>query len=106
MGRFSTMFFDVEIFKHRGYDFAPWSLLDCGMTKENGNYFVKGDPIRFIHFSGYGKTAQKCMRDWLPEGEHPLENCMQNTVNITRRITVMECQERLGVIAATILEKA
>lgn len=64
-------FFDVEIFKHRGYDFAPWSLLDCGMTKENGNYFVKGDPIRFIHFSGYGKTAQKCMRDWLPEGEHP-----------------------------------
>ena len=64
-------FFDVEIFKHRGYDFAPWSLLDCGMTKKNGNYFVKGDPIRFIHFSGYGKTAQKCMNDWLPEGEHP-----------------------------------
>lgn len=64
-------FFDVEIFKHRGYDFAPWSLLDCGMTKENGNYFVKGNPIRFIHFSGYGKTAQKCMNDWLPEGDHP-----------------------------------
>lgn len=64
-------FFDVEIFKHRGYDFALWSLLDCGMTKKNGNYFVKGDPIRFIHFSGYGKTAQKCMNDWLPEGEHP-----------------------------------
>lgn len=64
-------FFDVEICKHRGYDFAPWSLLDCGMTKENGKYLVKGDEIRFIHFSGYGASAQKCMKDWLPEGEHP-----------------------------------
>lgn len=64
-------FFDVEIFKHRGYDFAPWSLLNCGMVKEDGKFKVKGDPIRFIHFSGYGATAQKCMRDWLPEGEHP-----------------------------------
>ena len=64
-------FFDAEIFKHRGYDFAPWSLLDCGMTKENGEYFIKGDPLRFIHFSGYGKTAQMCMGKWLPKGEHP-----------------------------------
>lgn len=66
-------FFDVEIFKHRGYDFAPWSLLDCGMTKENGEYFIKGDPLRFIHFSGYGKTAQMCMEKWLPEGDHPFK---------------------------------
>ncbi len=66
-------FFDVEIFKHHGYDFAPWSLLKCGMTKEEEKYFVKGDPLRFIHFSGYGATAQKCMNDWLPEGEHPFK---------------------------------
>jgi len=64
-------FFDVEVFKHRGYDFAPWSLLDCGMTVENGQVFIKGDPLRFIHFSGYGRTAQKCMDDWLPAGDHP-----------------------------------
>ena len=66
-------FFDVEILKHKGYDFATWSLLDCGMTKENGMYFVKGDPLRFIHFSGYGATIEKCMRDWLPEGDHPFK---------------------------------
>jgi len=66
-------FFDVEIFKHRGYDFAPWSLLDCGMTEENGQILIKGDSLRFIHFSGYGRTAQKCMQDWLPEGEHPFK---------------------------------
>lgn len=64
-------FFDVEILKHRGYDFATWSLLDCGMTEENGKYFVQGDPLRFVHFSGYGNTIENCMRNWLPEGEHP-----------------------------------
>ncbi len=63
-------FFDVEILKHRGYDFATWSLMDCGMTKENGAYYVKGEPLRFIHFSGYGAVIEKCMKDWLPEGEH------------------------------------
>lgn len=67
-------FFDVEIFKHRGYDFAPWSLLNCGMTQSDENeYFIKGDPLRFIHFSGVGKTAQMCMSKWLPEGEHPFK---------------------------------
>ena len=70
-------FFDVEIFKHRGYDFAPWSLLDCGMTKEGEKVFVKGDELRFIHFSGYGATAEKCMRDWLPEGEHAFKELYQ-----------------------------
>ncbi|MHA6483033.1 hypothetical protein ACX1C1_14135 [Paenibacillus sp. strain BS8-2] len=63
-------FFDVEILKHRGYDFAPWSLLDCGMEEQDGRVLVKGDPLRFIHFSGYGATAEKCMNDWLPKGEH------------------------------------
>ena len=63
-------FFDVEIFKHRGYDFAPWSLLDCGMYEDNGKMYVKGDPLRFIHFSGYGASTEKCMREWLPDGDH------------------------------------
>ena len=67
-------FFDVEILKHRGYDFATWSLLDCGMTEENGKYYVKGEPLRFIHFSGYGATIKKCMQDWLPEGNHPFRD--------------------------------
>lgn len=73
-------FFDVEILKHRGYDFATWSLLDCGMTKEDGKYYVKGDPLRFIHFSGYGDVIEKCMEDWLPEGEHPFRELYQEYV--------------------------
>lgn len=66
-------FFDVEVFKHRGYDFAPWSLLNCGMTENDGLFFVKGDPLRFIHYSGKGDSAEKCIREWLPEGEHPFK---------------------------------
>lgn len=63
-------FFDVEIFKHRGYDFAPWSLLDCGMYEENEKIYVKGDELRFIHFSGYGSCAEKCMDEWLSAKTH------------------------------------
>lgn len=70
-------FFDVEICKHHGYDFAPWSLYECGMTYENGDYRVKGDELRFIHFSGYGRIAEKCMNDWLPPGEHPFRDLYQ-----------------------------
>lgn len=61
-------FFDVKVFKHHGYDFAPWSLMNCHITRdEAGNYSIEGDALRFIHFSGYGRTAEKCMNDWLPE---------------------------------------
>ncbi|RHK00938.1 hypothetical protein DW089_08860 [Acidaminococcus sp. AM05-11] len=70
-------FFNVLILKHRGYDFAPWSLLNCGMTEENDKIYIQGDPLRFIHFSGYGATAEKCMREWLPEGNHPFKKLYQ-----------------------------
>jgi len=62
--------FDVEIFKHHGYDFAPWSLLNSKIVLNEGKYFINGDPLRFIHFSGYGKVAEKCMADWLPSDDH------------------------------------
>lgn len=67
-------FFDVEIFKHRGYDFAIWSLMDCGMSCDGGEYYIKGDPLRFVHFSGFGQVAEKCMNDWLPKGAHPFRD--------------------------------
>lgn len=66
-------FFDAEVFKHHGYDFAPWSLLNCNIEKKESAYYIEGDPLRFIHFSGLGYSAEKCMKDWLPEGEHPFK---------------------------------
>lgn len=66
-------FFDVEILKHRGYDFATWSLLNCNMEEINGQVYVKGAPLRFIHYSGYGEVLDKCIREWLPDGDHPFK---------------------------------
>lgn len=66
-------FFNATVFKHHGYDFAPWSLLNCNMEKRESAYYIEGDTLRFIHFSGLGHSAEKCMKDWLPEGEHPFK---------------------------------
>ena len=66
-------FFNATVFKHHGYDFAPWSLLNCNMEKRESAYYIEGDTLRFIHFSGLGHSAGKCMQDWLPEGEHPFK---------------------------------
>lgn len=66
-------FFNATVFKHHGYDFAPWSLLNCNMEKRESAYYIEGDMLRFIHFSGLGHSAEKCMKDWLPEGEHPFK---------------------------------
>lgn len=70
-------FFDAEILKHHGYDLAPWSLLECEMTEKEGVYYVKGDPLRFIHFSGYGASAEWCMDHWLPKGDHLFKRLYQ-----------------------------
>lgn len=67
-------FFDVKILKHHGYDFAPWSLLGCNMQEHDGNYTVESDMLRFIHFSGFGASAENCMKNWLPEGNHPFRD--------------------------------
>ncbi|MDR0853075.1 MAG: hypothetical protein LBN34_01775 [Clostridiales Family XIII bacterium] len=75
-------FFDTFIFKHRGYDFGTWSLLDSGMTNENGEIFIKGHPLRFIHFSGFPGTIEMCMRNWLPEGPHPFRNLFEEYAQI------------------------
>jgi len=69
-------FFDVEILKHDGYNFAPWSLLGCEVTNNDG-LCVNGKPLRFIHFSGYGEVAESCMRKWLPEGDHLFRDLYQ-----------------------------
>ncbi|MBQ9210980.1 MAG: hypothetical protein IJ153_04705 [Clostridia bacterium] len=60
-------FFDVEIMHHDGYDFAPWALLDSSVERKEDGWYIQGKPLRFMHFSGFGPTAEKCMDDWLGE---------------------------------------
>ncbi|WP_244834519.1 glycosyltransferase [Clostridium sp. BJN0001] len=63
-------FFDVEIFKHKGYDFATWSLMNSDVNVKNNKIYIGNDPLRFIHFSGYDSgTIDWAIDKWLPNKE-------------------------------------
>lgn len=64
-------FFDVHIFKHKGYDFATWSLMDSDVNMKEGQVYIGNDPLRFIHFSGYDSgTIDWAIDKWLPNKEN------------------------------------
>lgn len=59
-------FFDVHILKHHGYDFATWSLMGAELTKIDEKIVINGDPLRFIHFSGFDNgTIEAVMGRWM-----------------------------------------
>ena len=60
-------FFTAKIMHHYGYDLAPWGLLDCHIEKRDDGYYAQNDPIRFVHYSGFGTVAEQCMEKWLGE---------------------------------------
>lgn len=61
-------FFDVAVLKHHGYDFATWSLLNSDLHEDGDGYVINGDPLRFIHFSGYDSgTIDKAIGWWLTD---------------------------------------
>lgn len=60
-------FFDTYILKHPGYDFATWTLKTSAVEREGEQLTVDGQPLRFVHFSGYDSgTVEWAMREWLP----------------------------------------
>lgn len=64
-------FFDVTILKHRGYDFATWSLMNSQVNERGGEVFIGEDHLRFIHFSGYDSgTIDWAIKEWLPNKEN------------------------------------
>lgn len=52
-------FFNVEILKHPGYDFATWSFMERKLNKVEGVYTVNEVPLRFVHFSGFDSGTFK-----------------------------------------------
>lgn len=64
-------FFDVHVLKHHGYDFATWSLMGCELIKKQEGILVNGDPLRFIHFSGFDNgTIDAVMTRWMDDDEN------------------------------------
>lgn len=64
-------FFDVKIMHHYGYDLAPWGLKGCKVERRPEGWYVQDMPLRFVHYSGFGAVAEKCMDQWLGEEGEP-----------------------------------
>lgn len=62
-------FFPVMVFRHPGYNFATWTLMERKLTVDgSGNYLVNGKPLRFTHFSGFDSgTFHRCIEKWAPD---------------------------------------
>ncbi|MFD1884904.1 glycosyltransferase [Paenibacillus wenxiniae] len=53
-------YFDVHIFKHPGYNVAPWNLSKRKLEL-NSEWTVNGQPLRFFHYSGFDSGANEGM---------------------------------------------
>ena len=47
-----SLFDDVCILRHPGYNIAYWNLMQREVRSSAGGYLVNGLPLRFFHFSG------------------------------------------------------
>ena len=56
-------FFNVEILKHPGYDFATWSFMERKLNQKENEFTVNGQPLRFVHFSGFDSGTFKWAYD-------------------------------------------
>jgi hypothetical protein len=55
-------FFDVHVFRHAGYNVAPWNLSKRKVVfGPDGQPMVNGLPLRFFHFSGFDSGANELM---------------------------------------------
>lgn len=106
-------FFDVEILKHYGYDFAPWGLLGARIKASPNGYTVQDMPLRFIHFSGFGSVAERCMEQWLGEdavlfrqiyADYAKEHEINDKDNISKSIWSYENYESGEIIKRSIRE--
>ena len=76
----------MKILRHYGYDFAPWGLYGCKVEKKGNKFFVQDQPVRFVHYSGYGAVAKQCMEKWQGEDAAAFtemydEYCVQHEKN-------------------------
>ncbi|WP_058866441.1 glycosyltransferase [Chloracidobacterium thermophilum] len=47
------LFDGVQVLRHPGLNVAYWNLRERDITQQDGQFFAKGKPILFFHFSGY-----------------------------------------------------
>ena len=60
---------DFYILKDPALNVAYWNLSNRTVTKEGDEYYVKGEPVRFFHFSGYSPDRPHVLSKHL--GDNP-----------------------------------
>lgn len=66
-------FFDVFVFRHPGYNIAPWNLSRRKITEAQGGYLANGHHLRFFHFSGFDSGANEGMvKKYCPDPKDPV----------------------------------
>lgn len=48
---------DIKVLREPVYNVARWNTFQRTITKEGERYFVDGEPLQFIHFSGFYKVG-------------------------------------------------
>jgi hypothetical protein len=76
-------FFDVYIFRHPGYNVAPWNLSKRRVREEDEKFYVGNYPLRFFHFSGFDSGANALMIEKYSQNENgPIYNLRQLYVEL------------------------
>ncbi|HEX9986049.1 MAG TPA: glycosyltransferase [Thermoanaerobaculia bacterium] len=55
---FAPAFFQSEILKDPGYNVAYWNLPHRVLTRDGDRILVNGQPLRFVHYSGFSPRAR------------------------------------------------
>ncbi|MFT3961572.1 hypothetical protein [Propionivibrio sp.] len=68
-------FFNTEVLREPGYNFATWSLMDRKLSRDaSGTYLVNDKPLRFAHFSGFDSNMfHRCIGRWAKDNSVLLE---------------------------------
>ncbi|WP_261133642.1 hypothetical protein [Bacillus sp. Marseille-Q3570] len=53
-----SLFDEIKILKHPGYNVAFWNLQQRQITSEGVSYFANGEPFRFFHFSQVDRLSE------------------------------------------------
>ena len=69
-------FFETEVLREPGYNFATWSLMDRQLSRDASGAFLANDkPLRFAHFSGFDSSMfHRCIDRWAKDNFVLLES--------------------------------
>lgn len=87
-------FFNVYVFRHPGYNIAPWNLSRRRITlKEKEDYYTGNYPLRFFHFSGFDSGANEAMvNKYCPDRNDIVYRIRSNYIDFCKKFG----QETLG----------